>query len=126
MSVAILKKARAILAEDGCWCQDAEAIDIEGTEVSPLSSTAVQFCALGAVARAAGPPRPLRAFRVSRFAVEVCEAELLLGRAAAELFPKRGDEPVSIVEVNDHSSTTQQDVLHVFDRAIELAGETAP
>jgi hypothetical protein len=115
-SVDILRRARAILSEAGSWCQDAEALANDDTEVCPLSSCAVQFCALGATSRAAD-----RELSREDFNGTVLE---MLDRAAADLFPDRCDGaalPRTVAEVNDHANTTHGDVLRVFDRAIELA-----
>jgi hypothetical protein len=53
--VDILVRARALIEPDGRWTQDAWARDSDGARVLPLDGSAVCWCPLGAIERAAAP-----------------------------------------------------------------------
>lgn len=51
-TIEILKRARSLLEEKG-WTQEVEARDSLGRKVNPTSDSAVCFCTIGAIRRAA-------------------------------------------------------------------------
>ncbi|MGV2110128.1 DUF6197 family protein [Agrobacterium salinitolerans] len=106
-TVQILKEARALIADGGKWTQGAFARNSLGEKVDPSEEGAVCFCAIGALAKAAGanPESEL-------------PAENLLVTEMLEL-----DARECIPEFND--SHTHADVLALFDRAIARAESEA-
>jgi hypothetical protein len=51
--IQIVELARALIADEQHWCPRHLALDKNGIVVSPTSSLAVKWCALGAVIAAA-------------------------------------------------------------------------
>ena len=101
--VEVLRAARNLIKKPECWTQGASARDARGRSVQVGSKGAVRFCALGAIDRVCRPPK-----------IEL--------NAAAHTGLRKGapDVPVSIF--ND--SSDHDEVLVLFDRAIELAEST--
>lgn len=98
----ILKAARAILSKPERWTQKAFARDFAGRVVtSPFEPSAVCFCAVGAIRRAAGRDRPYG------------DALSILAKA------KRDDR--RIANYNDAPRRTHKQILNWFDRAIAKA-----
>lgn len=126
-----LSLARSVIALSSHWTQGAEARDRHGDSVSETRSNAVSFCMAGAVGKIYYDTHPsfISFKKVSEY----------LKRAAWDLFSYRiryhshdaifadsgkWDNVGAIyVRVNDHKDTTHEDVLKVFDRAIEIAKE---
>lgn len=100
----ILVLARAIIEDQGKWTTGANARDAWDEAVGPTSSKACCWCARGAVLRV------MPAYSPIPFSV--------LTKAGRELFHE--DSTVLINDAFDHA-----DVIRLFDRAIELAGEAA-
>lgn len=95
----LLQRARAVLTPDGAWTQGWFAKDKEGKTVTSDSKYATCFCAIGALER-------------------VCESDELY-TAAHALRPFLPPEASGVPGYNDRPTTTQQDILALFDRAIE-------
>lgn len=101
-AVDVLMEARAYI-EKG-WCQDALALAHDGKHLpvgssvwsQALDPNAAQWCALGALIRAADGPNPYG-------------SSTLLARVVGD-----------IVGFNNAPSRTQSEVLDAFDRAIAL------
>jgi hypothetical protein len=53
LKIQIVELARALIADEQHWCPRHLALDKNGIVVSPTSSLAVKWCALGAVIAAA-------------------------------------------------------------------------
>lgn len=102
-TLQILKDARALIADEKNWTKDAFARNSSGEKVDPTNEGAVCFCAIGALAKAAGvnPEGEL-------------PAENLLVSEMLEW-----DARDSIPDFND--SHPHADVLTLFDRAIARA-----
>jgi len=93
---AALQDARDLLARSG-WVQGAYALSPSGVPVHPADETAVGFCALGAIMRVTG------------------EAINLRGDCIHSL------ERLTNMRIsmwNDRASTTKEEVLALYDRAI--------
>jgi hypothetical protein len=114
MSTAdILRTARALVVKG--WTQGAFARpdETDDDEVEPDDPSAVCFCMLGAV-------------RAVAAAGDQESAESMLEGASELLYPERcaqrethNDEESAAVLFNDHWDTGIEDVLRVFDAAIE-------
>ena len=52
VQLQIAERARALIADERHWCRGKLARDINGHGVSPISTSAVKWCALGAVVAA--------------------------------------------------------------------------
>ncbi|MFM7009062.1 MAG: hypothetical protein ACKO0Z_06965 [Betaproteobacteria bacterium] len=100
-TVEILKRAREIIAAPGAWTKGKDAINEKGEGVNPKSPNACAFCSYGAVLREVPLGEHFRVIDILR-----------------EALPK-GYEMISLY--NDHSITSHDDVLALFDRAIEIS-----
>lgn len=98
--LAVLKKARALVARG--WCQGAAARARNNRRVATDHAGASRFCAWGALARAAGPKEH-----------GMREATYLL----CAILKVNG-----LSDFNDAKGRTKAEVLAAFDRAIKLAG----
>lgn len=96
-----LTAARDLLSNKARWTQGFFAHDEDGEQVACHAREAVCWCAYGAI------------IKVSPSPMSFSPAGGLLERAAADLFG------ISAVEVNDRHPW--EDVLAMFDRAIEFA-----
>lgn len=105
----VLQKARALIAQG--WCTYHMAEDARGIEVDALSSVAVKFCASGAIGRLSGCREPLSG--------EFYAAQMMFREADRILRNKDFVRPITWI--NDH--TSQEYVLKVFDKAIELCAD---
>src|SRR5688572_10298811 len=98
---SVLREAKALIAQPSQWCQGWWARDAKGGSTGWRSQDASRFCALGALSKAAGDFFP------------VPESDYLR-RASLELY---GTDVID--QVNDLRE--HQDILQMYDRAIELA-----
>jgi hypothetical protein len=110
--LALLKGAREALVNKG-WCQRATARDCNGDVVYPLAHTATAFCAIGAIHHAGG-----RGF--DQYSKNAILSRRFLWKAIAERAPGK-----VIEDYNDEPGRTKEEVIAVFDAAIQLA-EAAP
>ena len=94
----ILIGARALIAEPENWCQDVSARSSINRAVDPDDPAACRFCALGAIIRVGG-------YSEARYA-----ATTLLDDEEMEM---------GVTVFNDAPGTTHDDILALFDRAIE-------
>lgn len=95
----LLQEGRARIESQEAWIKHMAARDSEGRSVSCLSEEACRFCAFGAV-------------------YGNLPALTFLERAVHKLYKRHG-----IVRFNDRVETTHEDVLRVYDLAIDLAKE---
>ena len=93
----VLKRARALLAPEGAWCQGVIARGKRGVSVDPRGGYAVSFCAAGALLAAGDSGHRANNFLFSHLPYQ---------------------QPIAIGDWNDLPERTHQDVLDVFDRAI--------
>ena len=125
-NVQLLIDARALIAKESNWtkqslaekcinpdCEDEKLWD----EVHVSSPYAVRFCALGALERAAH-------YRESNYNLPL----RYLIDAIPKDFPHNRDlgyvmETWTVTDYNDDHDRTHEEVLSVYDRAIELAKE---
>ncbi len=103
----ILRQARALIEPEGAWTQGEFARGDGGYCVLWDGDSARQWCALGAIKRAAGQHGPMRDAWEAINAVCVTEFD---------------DE---LIDWNDRPERTQADVLALYDRAIALAEQEA-
>lgn len=109
----ILRAARERIADPERWGKGAFAYDGLGQSVGPWREAAVCWCARGAVHRECGSASSRSAHR----------AEETLTEAVERLEFDVPDDAEPIAWVNDHHD--HEVVLALFDRAIELAEESA-
>lgn len=98
----VLIGARALVAAG--WTQEVYATDEHGTNVDPLSSSACRFCCLGAIARV----MEIADVGNGQLADDV-PATVSLEKAAGRNIPS----------FNDALGRTKEQVLAVFDQAID-------
>lgn len=98
----VLKLARKIVAKKGAWTQGYFARDIKGGLISELHPKAVSFCMSGAIFKAAHD-------------LGFDSAVVDLAREA--IYPLVGGTVLG--QYNDRRYRTQDDVVEVFDKAIE-------
>ena len=102
----ILVDARSLVMDESKWTQSADARDEKGQTVPFYSSKACCWCAAGAIYKAFNNMGDKVAFpeveQKFRYTMYKCGISKLHG----------------IVTWNDLPSTTHQDVINVFDRAI--------
>lgn len=120
-TVVALKQARELVRNG--WCQMDAAKNSHGQGVYASSDDAAQFCISGAVARATWPweDDDGHLWEVTQ------ECFKLLARAVREQGWDMSEQPVwqAINEWNDEPARTKQEVVELFDRALELGGEAA-
>ena len=98
----VLVAARQLIASPKAWCQDKDAEDVDGEEVSACSADAVCWCATMAVEKVAGVYH----------SGAIAALETAIGNAF-------GDETYeSVEEFNDSSLREHRDVISIFDAAI--------
>jgi hypothetical protein len=90
------------------WCQNSAAVDPEGQEVEPTSERAVAVCAVGALERACA--------RDAAWKSLFGDAEERLDHVVRGLTTGGGWH--DIFDYNDEEGTTKEDVIQVFERAI--------
>ena len=101
----VLKAARALIDTPEKWTKGNYARDESGRPTPYESDGACQFCAVGAVKRAAMPADLSAAWR----------AEDLLSDTAWGMYN------MTIVSFNDRADTKHAQVLKVYDKAIKVA-----
>jgi len=111
-AVEILRTAKDKISSPEHWSQGGYAVDSEGRSVTPDSQEAVSWCALGAI-----------------------RAVYLTGLKDVDLYCRVGEiltttvlrcskgKLASAAKYNDSPARKHEDILHMFDVAIELAGE---
>lgn len=108
----ILKRAREILSDPLAWCKDTFARDKEGMKVWSGSVRACQFCAIGAIARAA---KDLDASTSDHHAAELTLEEQVPLHYRQTVSIGKG----SVASYNDDPRRTHSEILALFDRTIE-------
>lgn len=108
----VLRKARALIEDEGHWCRGTSAQDKAGRLVDVLSPSAARWCALGALDRAARMPGTAGHRR----------ALLALTNAVGALFPTMGGF-TGINSVND--TLGHAAALELYDAAIAALEEEA-
>lgn len=110
--VEVLTQARALIEKPENWIKGAYFYDPEDSEVDFVSAKC--FCTLGAVgATLVEDPR-----------LYIMDKEIMRLLARAVQAPGASDTDEStVIAFNDDPFTTHEDVLGMFDRAIELAKE---
>jgi hypothetical protein len=110
-TLPVLERAREILSEPTHWTKDEFALTEDLTWVDPINPEAFCFCALGALRRAESdlgmPPRS--------WGLGYARPEDYLEAVIPEKFHQE------IPTFNDSDETDHEDVLYVFDVAIEDA-----
>lgn len=114
----VLRAARELLLQDR-WCQGARALDAGWNETTPSAPEAVSFCAVGALrcaARTTGKD-VLPAVHVLYEALVRVHDYNPLFAWENELVPFKVER---LEEWNDGVAQEAQDVLGLYDRAIDL------
>lgn len=107
--VEVLEQARALIADQTHWCQNALAVDAEGCETDPSADDAMAWCALGAIYRASDSGILSPAFD---------EADAALWRAIPTIRPGWTLD-ATVADVND--GLDHAAVLALYDCAIAEA-----
>ena len=112
-ALQLLEEAKATIQDSKRWTQNAFARDKDNNKVSSRTPTAVCWCSLGALNRIQDTGGEyLKAVQLLTKAVQ------LLTKAVQLLTKAAGTE---VAEYND--SSTHEEVLAMWDKAIELAKE---
>ncbi len=106
-AVTVLRRARKLIADPKSWIQHAFTRKRKGVQC---------YCALGAVAAAAGV-----GFRNNMRLVEGWGSSEADFDEAHGLLKKAADDVIWLPLFNDRDTTTHGDVLAVFDKAIAAA-----
>ena len=111
----LLIKARALIANPNHWTQTNFAHDTEGNSVAPSNEKACEWCALGAIMN-------IRYENANGYAIEDKAIEMLSLTISDfdkyENFRGVNNEDI-ISSFNDDTSTTHEDVISMFDIAID-------
>ena len=102
----LLTEAKALIADEKHWCKNTAARDINGEKIDVFSPDAVCFCSYGALTRATTRRKGFD-YNVST------EATNSLNDASYFLYGKK------LVSINDATTTTHEDMMKVWDLAIE-------
>lgn len=119
-STRVLQRARALV--DKGWCKGVSATNAEHIGVHPLDDEAVCWCAGGAIDRAAVDLNAILA--TSYLARERLEASIdRHSPDIREIRENAGYDPcdliMTVIAFNDRDGTTKEEVLRMFDLAIE-------
>lgn len=120
MKAKVLKaitKARGLVKAPGDWCQGAMARNDKGHRVDLRSPDACQYCAYAALAKVCydlDPGTP------GDEAHDLHHEALLVMQDALVALDAEGPNERSIVVFNDRRK--HEDVLNLFDKAIEISG----
>lgn len=115
ISAEALAAARSLVASEGQWTKCAYARGEAGQEVHHLDAAATSFCSMGAVAKILGHSREGITQLTAKGFFEPLE-RALGGRS------KERDERGCLVQAfNDYTVTTHEQILAMFDKAIEHA-----
>lgn len=104
-TLEVLIKAREIIADPKRWTQGWYAKDCDGVMTDSMNADAVCWCSMGALTKAA-------------HAIDNREAKYLATRVLADVIDQKF-VAYSVLDYNDHHS--HEEVLQMFDKAIELA-----
>lgn len=97
-----LEAAKALIADPKCWIKGVIALNDDGEQVESDNLKAVCFCSLGALRAAA--------------------ANRGINKALRTLYKHLPENYNGFLTGwNDHSSTTHEDVMKLFDKAIQDA-----
>lgn len=130
-TVETLKSARTRLAGEKSWIKWCPALDKDGQPCNANSRHAVGWCALGAV-YATRPADHQEVIRVLSLLSESIHESFKKRDKSAKVIEACGNQVVektlssleiTITMFNDYPRTTQEDVLEMYDRAIETAKE---
>lgn len=97
-----------MISKEENWCKRAPARSKRGGIVNVASAEACQFCAIGAIAKVAEANN-------GRF-----ENNLVYSMALDHLSKQLDWKPIT--DYNDDPKTTHQDILSLFDKAIQELG----
>lgn len=114
-----LTAARAIIADPATWTQGALARDASGNAVSIRSTSAVCFCAGGAVALAAGVQ--INVFGQWEESDHHDAADKILREAAEKMIGKRSYVVINDGDVILNKKTPHEAILTCLDIGIDLA-----
>ena len=109
----ILKRAREIISDPlrwtkGAFARDPEGFDLDSEEAYSADLASCSFCSIGAVKRAMGPHASSTLYELEK-------------NTKKFLYKSVFGPHVSTASFNDSPSTTHQDVMAAFDRAIAEA-----
>ena len=129
MNKKVLERAREIVSEPVRWVKRYEALDLSGTACDARSKDACQWCAWGALKRAARDVMTDQPDLTYRSAFRKHPVIVLAANVAAEMLDE--DHPGfpelwpryqnKITGFNDLKETKLADVLEMFDEAITRA-----
>lgn len=106
-ALEVLKAARHLLSDPNRWTKRAYARAADGLDIDATSDMAVSFCAIGAMRHVTG----------SDSIVDNEEyGEAMVALNGAVVWPGK---LCRTARFNDHPDTTHEDVLALYDRAIE-------
>ena len=99
--------AAAIECLDRGWNQGEEALDAEGNPVSPISTRACSWCAIGAIEAAIRATCPRHGYEFE---------SNIRDRIIEDM---RGSNPDTLWEWNDHPDRTFSEVRSAFEEALK-------
>lgn len=108
-TVEILKAGKALIESPKNWTQRRYARNAQGEMVAYESENACKFCSVGAVKRAA--------FDLDGLDGDSFQAETALNKALDHM----SGWPTGVIYYNDYHMRKHAEILHLFDRAIQLA-----
>jgi len=115
----VLQTARNIISDEKNWTQGAYARDSEYNPINEAHDSAVCFCSLGAIFKAAGSHLD------PRYDAGVSELTNTLGERRAKAMQEGKPKPTrNVPSYNDHPDTKHADVLSLFDDTIKRLSST--
>lgn len=119
--IEVLQKARELI-EQG-WCKLSGAQDAHGNLVHVNDPDAVCWCAMGSVNKITDHAIPICDDNGLRQSYLYDAVKARLRAAVPDSFPSNHTVPTNrIIFFNDCKTTTQVDIIAVFDKAIERCG----
>ena len=112
----MLMRARALIETEDRWIKGANAKNTAGREIEPHDPFCWSLCAQGAVIRAVDRSMEWST-EIERLAME----RTLLVHLICSARSNSGNPVMNLTSYNDHSTTTHDDIMKVFDMAIDRA-----
>lgn len=116
LQLKVLREARKLIQQG--WCQGSAARNTRGDPVNVRAPSAVCWCATGSVTKVINDGNIGTSLNDTRSYAHLSDA-VCARLSAAILAGAMLSYP--IIQYNDHPSTTQKDIIEMFDRAIEQA-----
>lgn len=119
----ILRKARDTIADPDCWCKGWDALTAEDKDCEWFDDEAVKWCAIGGIKKAMDCELETTSKIAIRDQIDSAINMVLCPNPG----PYYNQEPrfKKLVSYNDRSDTSHDEIIEVFDKAIDILKDAA-